>query len=107
MMQTVQRCFLPALDPQLSTVQISDHLAQDFSHTVLNEASIMVEPNENDKSLNLESFASDELERKSVCETESDEILTVYDCISQGPQTSRQCKSSERELLLNNFDAVE
>ena len=69
--------------------------------------SIMAEPNENDKSLNLESFASDELERKPVCEPESDEVLADYDCITQGPHTSRQSKSLERELLLNNFDAVE
>ncbi len=69
--------------------------------------SMMVEPNENDKSLNLESFASDELERKPVCEPESGNVLTDYDCITQGPQTSRQCEPLKRELLLNNFDAVE
>ena len=69
--------------------------------------SIMVEPNENDKSLNLESFASDELERKPVCEPESGDVLTDDECLTQGPQTSRQCESLERELLLNNFDADE
>ena len=67
----------------------------------------MVEPNENDKSLNLESFASDELDRKPVCEPESGDDPVDYDSIMQGPHTSHQCKSSERELLLNNFDAVE
>ena len=68
----------------------------------------MVEPNENDKSLNLESFASDELERKPVCEPESgDDVLADCDCITQGLHTSRQEKFLERELLLNNFDAVE
>jgi len=69
--------------------------------------SIMVDPNENDKSLNLESFASDELEHKPVCEPESGDVLADDECITQGPQTSRQCESLERELLLNNFDDVE
>jgi len=67
----------------------------------------MVELNENDKALNLESFASDELERKPVCEPESDDVLADNEGIAQGPQTSRQCESLDRELLLNNFDAVE
>ena len=67
----------------------------------------MVESNENDKSLNLESVASDELERKPVCEPESDEVLADCDCITQGPHTSRQGDPLERELLLNNFDDVE
>jgi hypothetical protein len=67
----------------------------------------MFEPNENDKSLNLESFASDELERKPVCEPGSGDVLADFECLTQGPQTSRQCESLERELHLNNFDAVE
>ena len=67
----------------------------------------MAEPNENDKPLNLESFASDELERKPVCKPESDEVLAECDCITQEPHASRQGKSLERELLLNNFDDVE
>ena len=67
----------------------------------------MAEPNENDKSLNLESIATDELERKPVCAPESGEVLADSDCIIQGPHTSRQGKSLDQELLLNNFEAVE
>ena len=69
----------------------------------------MAEPNENDKSLDFDSFTSDELERKLVCEqeSESDDVLAENDCITQKPKTPRQCKTPERELLLNNFDAVE
>ena len=67
----------------------------------------MVEPNESDKALNLESFASDELERKPVCEPQSGDAIADYDCLTQEPQTSRQSESPKRELLNNNFNTVE
>jgi hypothetical protein len=67
----------------------------------------MVEPNENEKSLNLESCTSDELERKPVCESASDDAIENLECLAQGPHTSRHSKSPRRELLRNNFDAVE
>ena len=38
MMPSVLRCFLPALDPRLSTVQIRDRFAQDFNHKVVIQA---------------------------------------------------------------------
>lgn len=65
----------------------------------------MVDPMDNDKTLDLDARTLDELDRKLFCESDLQEIDLPSEL--QGPHASRRCDSSRRELLNNSFPVEE
>ena len=64
----------------------------------------MIENTRIDKPLDMDQLSQQELDRAITRDTDRPEDLTESALIRRGPQGTRRCAPSERELLNNRFD---